>query len=256
MRSYNPIKGEGYCDLRVALGLLAGRRGDKAISAYDEWRDCHYGFPPPPDLNYPESLEYWRRLRERHTNPLIWNWRSPFGEFDQALRSFQQAYENDALTGSGRTPGGQRKDIAKYEMLDLQLCDRGDGPHFYDSRTSQLAIMNGEAEPAYYDMRFRVADVLKAISAEVGEALEAPLATGGETAPTEPTSPRPASEPLMRERAAEKLLQLYPEGSLPKYPVMLDDLKKVGIPSSPRTLTRAKKLALELRARARHATPG
>jgi hypothetical protein len=174
----------------------------------------------------------------------------------ETLRAFRQAYENDALTGSGRTPGGQRKDVTKYEMLDLQLCDRGDGPYFYDTRTSQLAIMNGEAEPVYYNMRFRVADVLKVISADGGEALEAPSATGGETASPEPVSPKPASEPLMRKRAAEKLLQLYPEESLPKYSVMLDDLKKVGIRLSPRTLTRVKRLALELRAKASHATPG
>jgi hypothetical protein len=153
---------KAYWTLKQTLAWIAWRDADRVNTVYREWRDRYYE----------PQLSDWRSKP-----PLIWDWRSPADELDGAAQALRQKCEAGALHGAGREGvGGPRREIASLQWPDLMLIDIAGmtaGPQLYDSSADPLAIMSGRVEPAFHDVLFVAADVVKAFPAP-GEAEKNP----------------------------------------------------------------------------------
>ena len=140
-----------------------------------------------------------RGFAEYQTGLLLWCRQGYAPALNRAASLLERrcARPYDPLIADGRDRHGIRRVITPLEWADLVIIDAGSGPEVYDSRDASAAAL-GAATPAFCDVRFLVADVLKAFP---------------DPEPAEPVTPAPAEPPLM-------LLPGLPEPSLalPKRP--------------------------------------
>jgi hypothetical protein len=207
---YDPAKDEGYWGLRRALACVSGARGDKILTRYDEWRATprpsatRVFVGPARSFKRPRSEdgsprrlawvkdEFGRRLgglrwvgrgfAEFQTGLLLWCRQGYAPALNRAVSLVERrcARTHDPLVADGRGRDGIRRVITPLEWADLVLVDAGAGPEVYDSRDATAAAL-GAGTPAFSDVRFLVADVLKAFS---------------DTEPAELKTPPPAEPPL------------------------------------------------------------
>ena len=224
---YDPATDEDYWGLRTALAHVSGARGDKILTRYDEWRATprpnatRVFVGPARSFKRPRSEdgsprrlawvkdEFGRRsgglrwvgrgFAEFQTGLLLWCGQGYAPALNRAASLLERrcARAHDPLVADGRGRDGIRRVITPLEWADLVIIDAGSGPEIYDARDATAAAL-GAATPAFSDVRFLVADVLKAFP---------------EAESAEPATPPPAEPPLM-------LLPGLPESSLalPKRP--------------------------------------
>ena len=216
---YDPAKDEDYWGLQRASRLRLGRAR----------RRDPYPLRRMAGLRGPALREFWvgparsyKRLRNEDGSPRRLAWvKDEFGkrlggarwigrgfaEFQTGLllwcgqgyapalnraaslleRRCARAY--DPLVADGRDRDGIRRVITPLEWADLVLVDAGSGPEVYDLRDATAAAL-GAATPAFSDVRFLVADVLKAFP---------------DAEPAEPATPPPAEPSLTAARTARTI---------------------------------------------------
>jgi hypothetical protein len=123
-----------------------------------------------------------RGFAEFQTGLLLWCGQGYAPALNRAVSLLERrcARAHDPLVAEGRGHDGIRRVITPLEWADLVIIDAGSGPEVYDSHDATAAAL-GAATPAFSDVRFLVADVLKAFP---------------DAEPAEPTTPPPAEPPL------------------------------------------------------------
>jgi hypothetical protein len=250
-------------DIVQVIDQRASRRG-----AYTEWRNGHYGFPPPKGLSFLETQDYHQRLSEhRASNPLIAGWRSPVAELDAILLGLRDDLRNGVLGAScRRRVGGERWDMRASEWFDLALWETVNGLLFLDTAADLLAVMSSTVEPPVRDVIFYAEPIARVTPQPplIGLQPEPEPELEPEPAPTEeppeleakpepqdlseaaedpspPAEGRPDPPSTLEAAVREFLSGKWPEGDYPEEKVLLGKLREAGIKASRSTLTRAKR---------------
>jgi hypothetical protein len=143
-----------------------------------------------------------RGFAEYQTGLLLWGGQGFVPELNRAASLLERrcARACDPLVADGRDRNGIRRVVTRLEWADLVIVDAGSGPQVYDERDAMAAAL-GTATPAFSEVRFLVADVLKAFpDAEPAEPptappAEPPLLPPGLPAPVFALPERPREQP-------------------------------------------------------------
>ena len=123
-----------------------------------------------------------RGFAEFQTGLLLWCRQGYAPALNRAVSLLERrcTRAHDPLVADGRGRDGIRRVITPLEWADLVTVDAGLGPEVYDERDATASAL-GAATPAFFDVRFLVADVLKAFP---------------DAEPAEPATTPPAEPPL------------------------------------------------------------
>jgi hypothetical protein len=171
---YDETKDDGYWGLRETLAYFAGARGDAIRVRYPTWRAT-----PRPGVG--GVVQYWKGL-EHQAGFLLFGGHilaDELAELAEAARDLARycSRATNPLIAIGRTRDGTSRRIEPVEWPDLILIDAGAGPEIYWAADATQAALGARA-PAFSNVRFPVADVLRAVAGPIE-------ATAPEPRPTE-----------------------------------------------------------------------
>jgi hypothetical protein len=215
-------RGSAYWDLNETLAWIV-YRSERAIRAERlRWRLLA---APRPDETAKAQGRRGQPLSVWNTTPLLFR-----REGGEAFAQLKHHLETAAVYADGRRElFGERRSIPPLEWSDLSCSVMSANPPaaalriMFDDSDMRYGV--AAPEPAWRDVRFRVADIIKAFPPKAAHAPEPPASA-------------PRSEPEFPDnltgRVARELQEKHPDGRWGKVEVMRTDLAGEGGPSCSR----------------------